>query len=48
MDQSIWQILNHGGGSMWVVVAFSIIALAVAIERSIALYKFVGRASALS
>lgn len=48
MDQSIWQILNHGGGSMWVVVAFSIIALAVAIERAIALYKFVGRASALS
>ncbi len=48
MDQSIWQILNHGGGSMWVVVAFSIIALAVAIERAIALYKFVGRASDLS
>jgi biopolymer transport protein ExbB/TolQ len=48
MDQSIWQLLNHGGGSMWVVVAFSIIALAVAIERAIALYKFVGRASDLS
>jgi biopolymer transport protein ExbB/TolQ len=48
MDQSIWQILNHGGGSMWVVVAFSIIALAVAIERAIALYKFVGRAQSLS
>jgi biopolymer transport protein ExbB/TolQ len=48
MDQSIWQLLNHGGGSMWVVVAFSIIALAVAIERTIALYKFVSRASDLS
>jgi biopolymer transport protein ExbB len=48
MDTSIWQLLNHGGGSMWVVVAFSIIALAVAIERTIALYKFVGRASDLS
>lgn len=49
MDElSIWQILNHGGGSMWVVVAFSIIALAVAIERAIALYKFVGRAQSLS
>lgn len=48
MDQSIWQILNHGGGSMWVVVAFSIIALAVAIERTIALYKFIGRANDLS
>ncbi|MEZ4360688.1 MAG: MotA/TolQ/ExbB proton channel family protein [Kofleriaceae bacterium] len=48
MDTSIWQLLNHGGGSMWVVVAFSVIALAVAIERMIALYKFVGRASDLS
>lgn len=47
-DLSIWQILNHGGGSMWVVVAFSVIALAVAIERSIALFKFVSRAAALS
>lgn len=47
MDQSIWEILNHGGGSMWVVVAFSVIALAVAIERALAQWKFVTRARAL-
>lgn len=47
-DLTLWQILNHGGGSMWVVVAFSVIALAVALERSIAQFKFVARAAALS
>jgi biopolymer transport protein ExbB len=47
MDQSIWEILNHGGGSMWVVVAFSVIALAVGIERALAQWKFVTRARAL-
>ena len=30
MDQSIWDLMSHGGGAMWVVVAFSVIALAVA------------------
>jgi len=47
MDQSIWELMSHGGGAMWVVVAFSVIALAVAIERSIAQWKFVTRARAL-
>lgn len=47
MDQSIWQLMNHGGGAMWVVVAFSVIALAVAIERAIAQWKFVTRARQL-
>jgi biopolymer transport protein ExbB len=47
MDQSIWELLNHGGGAMWVVVAFSVIALAVAIERAIAQWKFVTRARQL-
>jgi biopolymer transport protein ExbB/TolQ len=47
MDQSIWDVLNHGGGSMWVVVAFSVIAIAVGIERAIAQWKFVTRARAL-
>ena len=47
MDQSIWDLLNHGGGAMWVVVAFSVIALAVGIERAIAQWKFVTRARAL-
>ena len=47
MDQSILELLNHGGGAMWVVVAFSVIALAVAIERMIAQWQFVTRARAL-
>ena len=47
MDQSIWELMSHGGGAMWVVVAFSVIALAVAIERAIAQWKFVTRARAL-
>src|SRR3954468_2382314 len=47
MDQSIWDLLNHGGGAMWVVVAFSVIALAVGIERAIVQWKFVTRARAL-
>lgn len=48
MDQSILDLLGHGGGSMYVVVAFSVIALAVAIERAIAQWKFVSRARALA
>lgn len=47
MDLSIWELMNHGGGSMWVVLGFSVIALAVAIERAIAQWKFVTRARAL-
>ncbi|HSD86955.1 MAG TPA: MotA/TolQ/ExbB proton channel family protein [Kofleriaceae bacterium] len=47
MDQSIWELLNHGGGAMWVVVSFSVIALAVGIERAIAQWKFVTRARGL-
>jgi len=48
MEQSIWELMSHGGGAMWVVVAFSVIALAVGIERAIAQWKFVTRARALS
>ncbi len=47
MDQSIWELMNHGGGAMWVVISFSVIALAVGIERAIAQWKFVTRARAL-
>ncbi|CAN5817182.1 MotA/TolQ/ExbB proton channel family protein [soil metagenome] len=47
MEQSIWELLGHGGGAMYVVVAFSVIALAVAIERAIAQWKFVTRARLL-
>lgn len=47
MDQSFWELMNHGFGAMWVVLAFSIIAVAVAVERAIALWKFVARARQL-
>jgi biopolymer transport protein ExbB/TolQ len=47
MDQSIWELMSHGGGAMYVVVVFSVIALAVGIERLIAQWKFVTRARAL-
>lgn len=48
MENSIWDLMSHGGGAMWVVVAFSVVALAVAIERAIAQWKFVTRARMLS
>jgi biopolymer transport protein ExbB/TolQ len=48
MEQSIWELMSHGGGAMWVVVAFSVIALAVGIERVIAQWSFVTRARELA
>ena len=47
MNMSIWELMNHGGGTMWVVFGFSVVAVAVAIERAIAQWKFVTRARAL-
>ncbi len=47
MESSIWDLMSHGGGAMWVVLAFSIIALAVGIERLVAQWKFVTRARTL-
>lgn len=44
MNLSIWELMGHGGGAMWAVVAFSVIALAVAIERAIAQWNFAARA----
>lgn len=48
MDSSIWDIMSHGGYAMWLIVAFSVIALAVAIERAIAQWQFTTRARALA
>jgi biopolymer transport protein ExbB len=48
MDQSSWELMSHGGYAMWVVLAFSVIALAVAIERAIAQWQFVARARQLA
>lgn len=47
MEHSIWELLFEGGGALGVVVAFSVVALAVAIERVIGQWKFVSRARAL-
>lgn len=47
MDESFWELMSHGFGAMWVVLAFSVTGLAVAVERGIAQWKFVTRARAL-
>jgi len=47
MEQSIWELLTQGGGALGVVLAFSVTALAVAIERAIGQWKFVTRARSL-
>ena len=44
MEQSILEVLGQGYGAMGIVVAFSVMALTVAIERAIAQWKFVTRA----
>ncbi len=47
-DKSIWDLLTHGGYAMVFIVAFSVIALAVAVERMIAQWQFTRRARALA
>jgi biopolymer transport protein ExbB/TolQ len=47
MEQSIKELLINGYGSMGIILAFSVFALAVAIERVIAQWKFVTRARSL-
>jgi len=48
LDTSLVGILKQGSASMWIIVACSVIALAVAIERAIALFGFTGRARSLA
>jgi biopolymer transport protein ExbB len=48
MDSSIWDLMSHGGYAMWFIVAFSVISLAVAIERAIAMWQFTTRARSLA
>src|ERR1700757_4818633 len=47
MDESILELMGHGAGAMWVVLGFSILAVAVGVERVIAQWKFVTRARQL-
>jgi biopolymer transport protein ExbB/TolQ len=48
MDKSLWEILNMGGYAMWVILAFSVLAVAVAVERAIVQWKFMDRARGLA
>ncbi len=48
MDTSLVGILKQGSASMWIIVACSIVALAVAVERAIALWGFAGKARSLA
>jgi biopolymer transport protein ExbB len=48
LDTSLVGILKQGSASMWIIVACSVIALAVAVERAIALWGFAGKARSLA
>ncbi|MBK7071942.1 MAG: MotA/TolQ/ExbB proton channel family protein [Myxococcales bacterium] len=48
MDSSVWDLMGHGGYAMWLIVAFSVIAMAVAIERAIVQWQFTTRARDLA
>ena len=48
MDNGFIGILKSGSASMWVIVACSVIAFAVAIERAIALWGFTAQARGLA
>ena len=48
MELSLFGALKQGSASMWVIVACSVIALAVALERGIALWGFTARARRLA
>jgi biopolymer transport protein ExbB len=48
LDTSLVGIMKSGSASMWIIVACSVIALAVAIERAIALWGFTSRARTLA
>ncbi|HEX9308234.1 MAG TPA: MotA/TolQ/ExbB proton channel family protein [Anaeromyxobacter sp.] len=48
MDTTFIGILKSGSASMWIIVACSVIALAVALERAIALFGFTARARTLA
>jgi biopolymer transport protein ExbB len=47
MDQTIWEF-SLAGIALWVVLLLSVVAVAVAIERSIAQWSFVKRARSLA
>ena len=48
METSFFPILKSGGPTMWLIAGCSIVAIAVALERAIALWGFTDRARALA
>ncbi|MEZ4401852.1 MAG: MotA/TolQ/ExbB proton channel family protein [Kofleriaceae bacterium] len=48
MDSSTWDHLRQGDPVLWVLVACSVVAVAVAIERAIVQWQFTTRARALA
>ena len=47
MNLSLWKMIEVGGIWLWVLIALSIMALAVAFERLAALWSFMSRARTL-
>jgi biopolymer transport protein ExbB len=48
LEPNLFESLKQGSAAMWVIAACSVIALAVAVERAIALWGFTARARALA
>jgi biopolymer transport protein ExbB/TolQ len=48
MNLDFIKVANSGGGMMWVIMALSVIAVAVAVERLVALWSFTDRARTLA
>jgi biopolymer transport protein ExbB len=48
MDFSFWKSIQSGGVVMYIIIALSVIAIAVAIERVVALWAFIDRARTLA
>lgn len=48
MNQSLWDIVSHGGVAMYIIFGCSIAAVAVALERAAGMWKFMDRARSLA
>jgi biopolymer transport protein ExbB len=48
MDLSFWNVIRTGGVAMYIIIALSVLAIAVAIERAAALWRFLDRARKLA
>ncbi|HYD42373.1 MAG TPA: MotA/TolQ/ExbB proton channel family protein [Anaeromyxobacter sp.] len=48
MDQGMFEILRQASASMWIIIGCSVVAIAVAVERAIALWGFTAGARRLA